>query len=377
MIIATFSGMPLRIIFSDPSSSQIVEQKPLIFFLAAARLALRTRHNLAALLAPENADSRRNTCQPPSVPEIFDGLTIVSRKDKIIRALSYSTGDNQLINCFVHRWRLSWNVVLCFPRFQKDNAGHRVELPHAKIPYLSLSPSIAPSGFEHCSQPWPQFRRLFPSRRFGETDVLSVLQETLPNIPLFQHPKVRDSDNFRRRFLYSVVVCSFEQRQLSVDSSILGWSPAARGLRFSVVDIPFDQIGGDLHRAEMPEERLKMVSPTRLIILNALIAVVLMAQEKIVHQLLDSDFLAIRGGKTDRVLCQFPPNEGLSFALIAAASTATLSTTIGVNLKRPDATVLSQENRPSSTLTLHWPSVEYPSTPAIRTGARTHRAIGE
>src|SRR5580692_2265776 len=62
---------------SDPTSTEIMEQQSLVFLLATARLALRTRHFLAAPFAQENADLRRNTCRPPSVPEVSNWLAIV------------------------------------------------------------------------------------------------------------------------------------------------------------------------------------------------------------------------------------------------------------------------------------------------------------
>jgi hypothetical protein len=45
--IATFSGMPLRIMFLIPVSPEIVEQQPLVFPLAPTRLAFRLRHSPA------------------------------------------------------------------------------------------------------------------------------------------------------------------------------------------------------------------------------------------------------------------------------------------------------------------------------------------
>ena len=49
-----------------------------------------------------------------------------------------------------------------------------------------------------------------------------------------------------------------------------------------MVDVPLDQIGGDLSSTKMSEERLNMVPPPRVIILDALVAVISVPEEEIV-----------------------------------------------------------------------------------------------
>ena len=56
-----FFGNAVADHISYPSSAKIMEQQPFVFFLATARLAFRTRHDLASFPTDELADSRRAT----------------------------------------------------------------------------------------------------------------------------------------------------------------------------------------------------------------------------------------------------------------------------------------------------------------------------
>ena len=120
-----------------------------------------------------------------------------------------------------------------------------------------------------------------------------------------------------------------------------------------MVDVPLDQVGGHLRCAEMPKEGLKVGLPTRLLIRDALIAVVRMPQEEIVHQLFHPGVFAARSRKTDRVFCQFPANKRLSLALGAIPGGAALTLAADDNLVRPDLTAGLHVERTSSPLTLH------------------------
>jgi hypothetical protein len=82
---------------SDPTSTEIMEQQSLVFLLATARLALRTRHFLAAPFAQENADFRRNTCRPPSVPEVSNWLAIVPRECACLKTVLPARSISHLV----------------------------------------------------------------------------------------------------------------------------------------------------------------------------------------------------------------------------------------------------------------------------------------
>src|ERR1019366_7360986 len=146
----------------------------------------------------------------------------------------------------IHRRCLTRNIILGLPRFKKDDPSHGVELMDPKPPYFGFPPAIAPSRLKHRTEPRSQLRSLLLGGSVSDSDVLSILHESLPDIPLFQHSEVGGADNLWWSLFCPVIESSFEQRQLSVDSSILGWSPTASGLRFSVVDVLFDQVRGNL-----------------------------------------------------------------------------------------------------------------------------------
>jgi hypothetical protein len=74
-----------------------MEQQSLVFLLATARLALRTRHFLAAPFAQENADFRRNTCRPPSVPEVSNWLAIVPRECACLKTVLPARSISHLV----------------------------------------------------------------------------------------------------------------------------------------------------------------------------------------------------------------------------------------------------------------------------------------
>ena len=173
-----------------------------------------------------------------------------------------------MVNCFVHRRRLPWNVVFRFSRLKENAASRGVELIDLKFPYLAFTPAIAPRCFEHPAQPWSQLRRLLFRCSLGELDIRLVRQKPLPDVSLFQHSKIGGTHDFGWRLLRTIVESRFEQREFPVDRRILRRFLAASGLRLSVVDVPFDQIGGDLRGTKMPKERLKVGLPTRLIILD-------------------------------------------------------------------------------------------------------------
>jgi len=78
----------------------------------------------------------------------------------------------------------------------------------------------------------------------------------------------------------------------------------------------------------------EVVSPPRLVICNALVAIVLVAQQYVLDQFLHYGFVTVRGRKTDRILRQFPSKERFRLPFVAVPGTTAFALAVDENPNR-------------------------------------------